>query len=46
MDPVFVNGLIFELEFNLKVFIKEEKLKGACTPRQLIRLLMEIPQDN
>jgi acyl carrier protein len=46
MDPVFVNGLIFELEFNLHVFIQEEKLKGACTPRQLITLLMEIPQDN
>jgi acyl carrier protein len=46
MDPVFINGLIFELEFNLQVFIQEEKLKGACTPRQLIRLLIEIPQDN
>lgn len=46
MDPVFINGLIFELEFNLQVFIQEEKLKGACTPRQLIELLMEIPQDN
>lgn len=46
MDPVFVNGLIFELEFNLQVFIQEEKLQDACTPRQLISLLMEIPQNN
>lgn len=46
MDPVFVNGLIFELEFNLQVFIQEEKLKVACTPRQVIGLLMEIHQSN
>lgn len=46
MDPVFINGLIFELEFYLQVFIQEEKIQGACTPRQLIDLLMEIPQHN
>jgi len=46
MDPVFVNGLIFELEFNLQVFIQEENIIGACTPRQVIRLLMERPRDN
>jgi len=46
MDPIYINGLIFELEFNLQVYIQEEKLKGACTPRQVINLLMEIPQNN
>ena len=46
MDPVFINGLIFELEFILHVIIQEEKIKEVCTPRQLIDLLMEIPQDN
>lgn len=46
MDPIFVNGLIFELEFNLQVFIQEDKLQGACTPRQLFGLLMENPQHN
>jgi hypothetical protein len=46
MDPVFINGLIFELEYNLQVSIQEEKLRGACTPKQLIRILLEIPQEN
>ncbi len=46
MDPVFINGLIFELEFNLQVFIQDENIKAATTPRQLIDLLMEIPKDN
>lgn len=46
MDPIFVNGLIFELEYQLKVFIQEEKLKNASTPREIIELLLEIPQDN
>lgn len=46
MDPIFVNGLIFELEFQLQVIIQEEKLKSASTPREIIRLLLEIPQYN
>jgi acyl carrier protein len=46
MDPVFVNGLIFELEYHLQVVIQEEKLKKASTPREIIRLLLEIPQSN
>ena len=46
MDPIFINGLIFELEFQLQVIIQEEKLAQASTPRQIIELLLEIPQDN
>ncbi|MBN7811959.1 acyl carrier protein [Algoriphagus sp. H41] len=46
MDPIFVNGLIFELEFQLQVIIQEEKLARASTPREIIELLLEIPQDN
>ncbi len=46
MDPVFVNGLIFELEYHLQVIIQEEKLKKASTPKEIIELLLEIPQEN
>ncbi len=46
MDPVFINGLIFELEFQLQVIIQEEKLARASTPREIIELLLEIPKDN
>lgn len=46
MDPIFVNGLIFELEYHLQVVIQEEKLKNASTPKEIIDLLLEIPQDN
>ena len=46
MHPVFINGLIFELEYQLQVIIQEEKLRHASTPREIIALLMEIPQDN
>lgn len=46
MDPIFVNGLIFELEFNLQVFLQEEMLGKACTPKEVIQLLLTIPQDN
>ncbi|MCU0400016.1 MAG: acyl carrier protein [Algoriphagus sp.] len=46
MDPVFVNGLIFELEYNLKVFLQDELLGKACTPKEVIQLLLNIPQDN
>ena len=46
MDPVFVNGLIFELEYNLQVFLQVEYLRNACTPKEVIELLLNIPQDN
>ncbi len=46
MDPVFINGLIFELEYNLQVFLQEENLGNACTPKEVIQLLFNIPQDN
>jgi hypothetical protein len=46
MHPIFVNGLIFELEYQLQVIIQEEKLQNASTPREIINLLLEIPQDN
>jgi hypothetical protein len=46
MDPVYINGLIFELEFCLQVYIQDEKLKDACTPRKIIALLLEIPHHN
>ena len=46
MHPVFINGLIFELEYQLQVIIQEEKLRNASTPREIIRLLLEIPQNN
>jgi hypothetical protein len=46
MDQVFVNGLIFELEYQLQVIIQEEKLKNASTPREIIELLLQIPQEN
>jgi acyl carrier protein len=46
MDPVFVNGLIFELEYNLQVFLQDEYLGKACTPKEVIQLLFNIPQDN
>lgn len=46
MDPIFINGLIFELEFQLQLYIQEEKLKNVQTPKDLIALFLEIPQDN
>lgn len=46
MDPVFINGLIFELEYNLQLFLQDEWLGKACTPKEVIKLLMNIPQDN
>ena len=46
MDPVFINGLIFELEYQLQVIIQEEKLKRASTPREIIEFLLEIPHHN
>ncbi|EAZ82694.1 hypothetical protein [Algoriphagus machipongonensis] len=46
MDPIFVNGLIFELEYQLQIFIQEEKLGEVKTPKDLISLLISIPQEN
>lgn len=46
MDPVFINGLIFELEYNLQIFLQDEMLGKACTPREVIQLLLTIRQDN
>lgn len=46
MDPVFINGLIFELEYNLQVFIQDEMLGKACTPKEVIQLFLNIPQNN
>ncbi len=46
MDPIFVNGLIFELELELQRFIMQENVMDIKTPRELIDLLLKIPQDN
>lgn len=46
MDQIYVNGLIFELEYNLQVFLQDEMLGKACTPKEVIQLLLTIPQDN
>ena len=46
MDPVFINGLIFELEYQLHVIFQDEKLGTVNTPKDLISLLINIPQDN
>lgn len=46
MDPVFINGLIFELEYNLQIFLQDEMLRKACTPKEVIQLLLTIPQNN
>jgi acyl carrier protein len=42
MDPVFINGLIFELEYQLQLFINEENIYTAKTPKELITLLLKI----
>ncbi|NVK48247.1 MAG: acyl carrier protein [Cyclobacteriaceae bacterium] len=46
MDPVFINGLIFELEYHLQQQLQDEKLREALTPKELISLFLNIPQDN
>ncbi len=46
MDPIFINGLIFELEYQLQLVIQEEKLSNVKTPKELIELLLQIPQHN
>ncbi|MEP0712801.1 acyl carrier protein [Algoriphagus sp.] len=46
MDPVFINGLIFELEYQLQIIFQDEKLGAVHTPKDLISLLLHIPQHN
>jgi acyl carrier protein len=46
IDPIFLNGLIFELEYHLHVILQDEKLGEVKTPKDLIALLLNIPQDN
>lgn len=46
MDPIFINGLIFELEYRLHVFVQEENICSAKTPKELIALLLTLPQHN
>ncbi len=40
MDKVFVMGLIFELEYQLKRQIADDKVDGVQAPVQLIEMLM------
>lgn len=44
MDPVFVDGLIFELEYQLNHELQDDMLHQASTPRELIGLFVEHPQ--
>jgi acyl carrier protein len=46
MDPIFINGLIFELEYQLQLFINEENIYVAKTPKELITLLLKIRYTN
>ena len=46
IDPIFLNGLIFELEYQLHVILQDELLGEVKTPKDLIALLLNIPQDN
>lgn len=41
LEPVYVNGLIFELEFRLQMMVQDDQLKREFTPRHLIRLTIE-----
>lgn len=40
MDRVFVSGLIFELEYELRKQIADDKVEGVQAPAQIIELLM------
>ena len=40
MDKVFVNGLIFELEYELHKELEDEKVAQIQAPAQAIELLM------
>jgi len=40
MDRVFVSGLIFELEYELRKQIADDKVEAVQAPAQIIKLLM------
>ena len=40
MDKVFVSGLIFELEYELRKELEDEKVAHVQAPAQIIELLM------
>ncbi|WP_026953221.1 hypothetical protein [Algoriphagus mannitolivorans] len=40
MDKIFVNGLIYELEFELRKELDDEKVSGIQAPAQVIELLI------
>lgn len=40
MDKVFVKGLIFELEYQLKTQLSDDKLDEIQAPAQVIEMLM------
>lgn len=42
MDQAFVNGLIFELEYELKKEIQEEKLLELASPGQVLQELLKV----
>jgi len=41
MDKIFVSGLIFELEYELKKELEEEKIARIQTPSELINSLLQ-----
>ena len=46
MHPVYINGLIFELEFQLQIFIQDEKICSAKTPKELVSLFLSLQVAN
>lgn len=40
MDKVFVNGLIYELEYELSKVLEDEKVANVQAPAQVIELLI------
>ncbi|MCE7058023.1 acyl carrier protein [Algoriphagus sp. AGSA1] len=40
MDKVFVSGLIFELEYELRKQLEDDKVAGVQAPAEIIELLM------
>ncbi|WP_026956369.1 hypothetical protein [Algoriphagus vanfongensis] len=40
MDKIFVNGLIYDLEYALHKELEEEKVAGVQAPAHVIELLM------
>ncbi len=41
MDKIFVSGLIFELEYELKKELEDEKVAKIQTPSELINTLLK-----